>query len=431
MKIVDSLLFSWKAIWNRKKRSFLTIFGIMVGISAMIALLSLGVGFEQKVESFFEDSFDANMVTISKQESIHSRTDFETKLFVNDSNLLEGLNNVEHVIPIIQKEIYFNNNGSESSLIVYGIPFPDYNLMFEKFLIENGKFPLAYDGTKENTNIVIGARIYEDLVRIMHTDPINHNFSFSWASRLNGTYQSVNFSLPIIGSLKSISGYSFFGAPGDNAIYMDINLAQELFSTTECSMILLMLEDYSNHAIEELSDELYTIYGGNIGILTLNGMIDSVNSALVVVTAFLAAIAAISLIVAGIGIMNTVTITLMERKHEIGILKSLGMKNRTLLRTFLIEIFILAFIGILLGIFLGIIISYSTIFFIQGRMQANEGLLSQLSETSPLNIEFYPIFTLQHILLTSLFGLVISLLFAYFPAKKAAKLVPISAIRQI
>ncbi|MCK5346443.1 MAG: ABC transporter permease, partial [Candidatus Heimdallarchaeota archaeon] len=95
MKLHDILAYSSTAIYNRKKRSFFTIFGVVVGIAAIISLLSLGNGLEETIDSQFEMGFPLDTITISKQTTIMSRTDFEVTLFINDTGLVEEIENVD------------------------------------------------------------------------------------------------------------------------------------------------------------------------------------------------------------------------------------------------------------------------------------------------------------------------------------------------
>ncbi len=426
MKMLDSVEFAWHAIISRKKRSFLTILGISVGISAIISLLSLGGGFEMSVGLYFEESFKSNMITLTKQESIHSRTDFETILYASDGELLETIEHVEIAVPILQKQIEIPQGNGSFSSTVYGIPFQEYSHVFERFLLVNGTFP-GSDNTSLNS-IIVGNGLFslsnpDDLSAL-----IGQNLSFYWSSRVNKTFQTLEFEHEISGVLKPVNGYTYFGAPSDTSIYMDLALAQTLFQTEECSMILLLLADDSPETIHTVSQRVQEVYGEDIGILTLKDMIESVSSVMTIVTAFLAAIAAISLLVAGIGIMNIMTISLMERTKEIGILKALGLSDRKLFFIFLLESFIVAILGVIIGIIVGVIFSLGAVSFINNRIDAGTSLLSEFSTSSPINIKFRPVFTVGLISFTSLFGIGVALFFGFLPAKKAAHLPPVSAI---
>lgn len=425
MNFHDSFEYAWRAIFEQKRRAFFTIIGITIGIASMIALLSLGAGFEQSVETFFTESFETNVMTVSKQESFHSRTDFETLIYANDSILLEAIPNVEIAVPIIQKQVEVEFDNDTMDVTLYGIPFADYSTVFTNFLIHSGQIPGSI-GSDTNEIVIGNSLFHENMINI--SVALGSNITFYWSSRVNGSFQTQAFEYEIVGILESLNGYSYFGAPSDNSLYIPLENAKDIFDTDECSLILLVLSDDSSETVNQVSSAIREIYGDHVGIFTLSSMIDSVNSAMVIVTAFLAAIAAISLIVAGVGIMNIMTISFMERTREIGILKSLGIVDSHLLGTFLLESLILGLLGVIFGHILGILLSYLASSFISYRIRSGTSILESFSTSSPLHIEFSPVFSIAMFLATTLFGLGITLLFGFIPAKRASKLSPVSAI---
>ena len=143
---------------------------------------------------------------------------------------------------------------------------------------------------------------------------------------------------------------------------------------------------------------------------------------------FLTAIAAISLLVAGIGIMNIMTVSVMERTREIGILKAIGAKSRTILAMFLSEALLVGVLGGVIGIFAGYGISYGLAYFLSRFLQPTEqGTIPTRTETRPM--ELNPMFSPEWILTAFVFAILVCIIFGLYPARKAAKLDPVEALR--
>ena len=324
MKLHDIFRYSSTAIYNRKKRSVFTIFGVVVGIAAIISLLALGTGLEKTIDSQFEMGFPLDTITISKQTSIMSRTDFDVTLFINDTSLVEEIENVDLAVAVLQKQVLISVNDTEIVTIVYGIDFEQYaNLFPNTFNSKTGSFPEAYNDT-----ILLGENLFRPWGNDIPIAEIGNNITLQWVERTSSSMTFFAESFEIGDTLELIGAYDSFGAPSDTAIYMDLQVAKEIFNTEECSMIIVKLADDSQQTIDEVSLEIKAIFGDEVGIITLSAMRGTIDTAMNIITYFLAAIGGISLFVAGIGIMNIMNISVLERTREIGILKAMGTKDR-------------------------------------------------------------------------------------------------------
>ncbi len=425
MKIQDIFRYSGLTLLNRKKRSIFTIFGVIVGIAAIISLLALGKGLELTIDEQFERGFPTNTITISKQTSIMSRTDFEVKLFINDTTLVEELDHVENAVAIIQKQVYISINDTEFLTIVYGIDFEKYSQLYpDSFTFRNGSSLGSM-----NDSVVFGHNFFFPWGNESSLVNIGDNLTMMWVERTSSNTHIYGSSNMVSGVLDHIGTYDSFGAPSDDAIYMDIGYAQELFMTEECSMIIVELSDDSVETIASVSEDIKEIFGENVGVITLHEMRNTIDSAMTIITLFLAAIGGISLLVAGIGIMNVMTISVMERTREIGILKALGTKEREIFGIFILESLLIGLVGAILGILLGVLLSFGAMDFINRGDNAYVQLSGEENSTSPFDIQFVPVFSFLVIAGTALFGICVSILFGFLPARKAARLPPIDTIR--
>ncbi|WP_371805426.1 ABC transporter permease [Candidatus Lokiarchaeum ossiferum] len=425
MKIRDILGYSGITLISRKKRAMFTTIGVVVGIAAIISLLALGEGLEQTINDEFDKGFSTDTITIAKQTSIMSRTDFEVSLYINDSSLVENLTLVETAVAVLQKQVYLSLNGTDVLTVVYGINFEKYSQLYPNtFKFRNGS------GLETlNDSIILGHDFFFPWGNESSIGNIGDNLTLQWAERTSSSTKIYSSSQQISGVLEFIGTYDTFGAPSDDAIYMDIHFAEKLFKTDECSMILVKLTDDSNETISTVSLEIKEIFGENVGIITLQEMRGTIDTATTIITLFLAAIGGISLLVAGIGIMNVMTISVLERTHEIGILKALGTKDREIFGIFLFESLLIGFLGSILGVALGILFAFGATNFINHRDSAYMQLSGNENNSSPLDIQFSPIFSFLMIIKTVLFGLCISVFFGFIPARKAARLPPIDSIR--
>jgi putative ABC transport system permease protein len=157
--------------------------------------------------------------------------------------------------------------------------------------------------------------------------------------------------------------------------------------------------------------------------------IKQVDNILNIVQLFLLAIASISLLVAGIGIMNIMTVSVMERTREIGIFKAIGAKSRTILSMFLAEAALIGLIGGLIGIFTGYGLSYGMSYMLSGFVQPTQeqGTVFRTPETQSITIS--PIFSPEWTIIGFAFAIIVCIVFGLYPARKAAKLDPVEALR--
>jgi len=158
-------------------------------------------------------------------------------------------------------------------------------------------------------------------------------------------------------------------------------------------------------------------------------MRETIDTAMNIITYFLAAIGGISLFVAGIWIMNIMNISVLERTREIGILKAMGTKDREIFGIFILESFLIGLVGAILGIILGILFAFGATTYINRNGTILGSMRGEDNSTSPLNVQFSPVFSFLMIFESLLFGLVVSVIFGLLPARKAARMHPINAIR--
>ncbi|MBC7130457.1 ABC transporter permease, partial [Candidatus Bathyarchaeota archaeon] len=201
----------------------------------------------------------------------------------------------------------------------------------------------------------------------------------------------------------------------------------EFFGTEECNLIIVKLVDDEEATIRGVSEAIREAFSRQVTVTSSTAVLDILSNVFSTIELFLAGIAAISLLVAGIGIMNIMIVSLMERTREIGILKALGMKNRTVLLIFLSEAIIIGVLGAFIGVAAGWSLSHLVVRVLNFGGGNPFGGGQPVSASSGIAIT--PILTPQVFIGAIAFGVFVSVVFALYPAWRASKLNPVEALR--
>lgn len=408
MRTKDIFGYSFSAIKLRKLRSALTMLGIIIGIAAIVALLSLTQGLSVTLTHSFEQGLSANTLVVTGQN---------TPLYANYTDQIMTIPSISQdiaaTIPVIQQTGYLTNStGSTVQVTITGINFTEAKEAFPAtFASATGTIPL----NPSNNVIVVGSKISNlnsngtifanagDQLKVTTQVPIS-----------NETYMGN-----VTGVLAPIGGVSFAG-PSDTGVYIPINQAQTYFGTSQLSEIVIQLKSGSNGTVTTVSKTISNYFNGQVNVESATAIINTITSEISTVTVFIVGIAAISLLVAGVSIMNIMIVSMVERTREIGILKALGMKNRTVLSTFLCESAIIGLIGTLVGIATGWGIA---------NLDAVVNHRSHFVKVNGTGVNIAPILTPEVIILALAFGVGVSILFAIWPAWRASKLNVVDALR--
>jgi putative ABC transport system permease protein len=215
------------------------------------------------------------------------------------------------------------------------------------------------------------------------------------------------------------------GGPTDSGVYIPISKAQSFFGTDTCNSILVKLENDDPQTIERVTEDIRNAFSDQVSVTSSTAIRTILSNVTSTIEVFLIGVAAISLVVAGVGIMNIMLVSLMERTREIGILKALGMKGRTVLSIFLSEAAIIGILGGSIGVLIGWILANIVSRFLTGG--AGLGLGGQAIPAGSLAIT--PVITLPVLLGAVGFGVLIAIVFAIYPSWRASKLKPVDALR--
>ncbi|MDY3062498.1 MAG: ABC transporter permease [Bacteroidaceae bacterium] len=392
-----------KAIANNKFRSFLSMLGIIIGVAAVIIMMAIGQGSKQSVRENISQ-MGTNLLMIRPGADMRGgvRQDPSAMQTLKQEDYDAILNEKKYItyispeVTAAGQVIYGANNTSTS---VYGENV-EY-LKIKQWTIESGECFTEEDIRKSAKVCVVGKTIVDELFP-NGGEPVGKTIRF----------KSIPFR--IVGVLKS-KGYNSWGMDQDNVIIapyttvMKRILAQTYFSSINCSALA---EEFTDKAIEELTSILRTRHKlkdsdeDDFTIRSQQEMMETMSSTMDSITVILVVAAAFSLIVAGIGIMNIMLVSVTERTKEIGLRMSVGARGVDISAQFLIESIAISVTGGILGIVVGWL-----------------GTLVCSSFGLPVSIPMWSIF------LSFAVCTVIGILFGFFPARKAAAMDPIEALR--
>jgi len=413
----------------RKLRAGLTTLGVVIGIAAIVALLSISQGLQDTITEQLQTGFATDTLIVSTGGGFGPGAggamgvaDSGFSLLVNDTRTIDELGNVSMSVAIIQKACYVESGERDFMRYVVGVDFAKYKNIYSKtFEAGSGGIPL----NSENETVVVGKRVSDPWDNETLFCDVNNTVKIIWTNGTARPPKNETYTGHVTAVLKEIGGFSLTG-PSDFSAYIPISQAQSFFGTDECDMIIVKLKSDDEATIESVSEAISEAFGGQVSVISSTAVLDIISSVFSTVELFLAGIAAISLLVAGIGIMNIMIVSLMERTREIGILKALGMKSRTVLLIFLSEAVIVGLMGAVIGIASGWGLAHviARIFSGGGGFM---GAGNQAAAAGGMTIT--PVLTPTVFLGAFAFGIVVSVIFALYPAWRASKLKPVEALR--
>ena len=407
MNIGFNIIEALTSLGANKLRSMLTVLGIVIGVTAVIALLALGQGATASITSQIE-SIGTNLVFISpgstRQGGVAQGEGSAQTLTTNDAAALAQLPGVVAVAPVVGGRIQIAYQGQNSNTRMTATD-PAYQTMTNLTLASGGFFS---DSNKSaySSVVVIGSAVAQQLFN----DPAG---GVGALVTLNG------LPFQVIGVLQSKGGTGFFNQ--DDQIFVPLSTAQlrlvgqtNLGNGNVVNSIDVQVDqpnDVSN-VTQEITQQLSGRHGSvDFSVTSQQDVLSTITQTTNVLTIFLGGIAGISLLVGGIGIMNIMLTTVTERTREIGLRKAVGARRSDILQQFLVESVVLSVIGGVVGVIFGWLVAH-----LLGQVQLGGSAIT-------------PIVTLNSVLLATLFSMAVGLFFGIYPANRAAKLMPVEALR--
>lgn len=398
----DLIQETYYALASNKARSALTILGIVIGIGSVIAMVSIGQGAQASITDSIE-SGGANLLTISPGRQsgfgpVRSGQGSAQSLTMDDVEAIKDVDDIEAISPESSSMYQVTAKKNNTNSTIYGV-YSEY-FTVKDLEINTGSLITSSHVKSSSKVAVLGSSVAEDLFG-ENSDPLGESI------KING----INFK--IIGVMEETgSGFN----SSDDAVIIPLSVLQRYLSGDEyLSSINIKVSqqesmDQVTSEIENVLMDLHNISSeddADFNVRSSSEMIEMASSITSTLTILLGSIAAISLIVGGIGIMNMMLTSVTERTREIGLRKAIGAKSKDINLQFLIEAVMLTFIGGIMGIIFGWVAS---------------ALVEYFLNTSTA-------VTLQSVILAFSVSVAIGIIFGYYPARRAAKLNPIDALR--
>ncbi len=406
MLVSDLLQETYLAISANRARSILTILGIVIGIGSVIAMISIGQGAAKGIETNIQE-LGSNLLVVSpgSQKNVGSvvrgGSGSATTLTSEDSEAIKlQSDQIEYVAPTVssRKQIK-TKQGTNTNTSIYGVD--SFYGLVKNIEMESGAFLVNQQIEKISKVAVIGPTVRDDLFG-ENSNPVGQKIKIE------------NLEFTIIGITASKGGTGF--GSSDDLVYVPITTAQQYFTGNQAvSNISVQVKsaEAMNEVQQEITNLLLTRHkiadplSPDFSIMNQADIMNTMTSVTDTLTLLLGAIAGISLLVGGIGIMNMMLTTVTERTREIGLRKSLGAKNRNISSQFLVEAVALTFIGGIIGVIVGCGASW---------------LVTKFSGTATS-------ISISSVLLAFGVSAAIGIVFGYYPARRAARMNPIEALR--
>ena len=397
---------AWHAMGANRLRTFLTMLGMVIGVGAVVLMMAIGEGAQQSIKRSI-DSMGSNLFVIlsgsSSASGSRSGSGNSSALNINDANAVGDLEDIAAIAPIStgNAQIIFSGNNWNTSIIGTS---PTY-FSIRGWNVDSGELFSDADIRSANRVALIGKTVAENLFGD-DIDPIGK------------TIRIKKSPFMILGVLES-KGQSFDGRDQDDTIIVPITTAQrKLFGNQIPGSVRMIMaqaksEKYMGVAEDAINDLIRQRHNirenaeSDFSVRNLTAMAKTASDTAKTMSMLLGAIASISLLVGGIGIMNIMLVSVTERTREIGIRMAIGAREKDILLQFLLEACVISIVGCVIGVALGL----------GGALLVKKMVGAEI------------LISMQSIVLAFSVAASVGVFFGYYPASKAAKLHPIEALR--
>jgi len=420
MNLIELFKLSFGALNERKVRSGLTVLMVVIGVALMTSLNGLGAG----MDNFIDDqlgTLGANILIITPSDS---GTAFgppqetpETKLTSQTVQTIERVHGVEHVIPYYTGVVTMRSSGEEKTVTIRGMDMDKIDYIAPNAELESGSLVSTTDSVGMNLGYYIAypSDLDKPFAKRGQSVTVEYTLVEMEGDREKLVVEKKSFQIKGIfnetGNMN-LDNFAYISPAAANALFDKKGVYDGIYAITK--------DADDNEVVEE---RIRKIYGKNIGIISPKALAETIKDVMAQFTGFIGAVALVSMFVGAVGIITTLYTSVMERTREIGLLKAIGYSNRTILIMFLTESIAIGLLGVVLGLLAGAGGAYALVQFL---MQSDP----EAQSSSQSGATMSPVFRPTDVLEVFLLAFILSVIAGLYPAWRASRLSPITALRK-
>jgi putative ABC transport system permease protein len=413
MQIKEIFLFAFEALRDRKVRSILTILMVMVGSALLVAVSGLGTGFTFFFNKQFENLAPNVLFISSSQQNLEAGglsggPPPAPKIVLNSAvmNRINSLPSVNEVFPSFQSEVTLISQGESRTTNAFSIDPTKLLLVTPTLEFEEGSLIKPSDPNAIIIPSDVALPPGEENEFLTLGESVRAEYSYIDPTTAKEKKETKNF---VVSAIMKRTG----NPTVDNAVIFNIITGNTLFQKANKYDSLIVMAQ-SADLVSVVEEEIRSLYGNNIGITTVEAILETIREFTSGISSFLLTIAIISLVVGAVGTVTTLYTSVAERTREIGTLKALGATNMNILALFLTESILIGLIGATFGILIGIGAGY---------------LLSTGTSQNENDQPITPIYLAENLLSVWIVSVLLSTVSGLLPSMKASKTLPIEALR--
>jgi putative ABC transport system permease protein len=396
--MIDETEESLKNLRRAGIRTFLTLIGVVIGIAAIVALLSVGAGVTATFEEQFE-SLGSNTIMIAPGDAFNTQANTTVKITDSDTRFIKNISTVDDVIKEYASPVAVKFNNETKSSVFFTIDEEGFEFFKSTDFVELVEGRWVEPG--EASSIMISSNLAET--------SFDREINLRKQININGKDYKV------VGIFKLSAMMASFSSGGGGMILTTIDGYERVFENS--NLVEMMVKTTNTDVVDKTKEEIEEYFEDKYGkrsmtILTSEQAIEQFSMILGMLTLFIVGIAGISLIVGGIDIMNAMVTSVLERTKEIGLYKAIGASNRKVLTIFLLEAGFIGLIGGIIGVLLGL---------------GGAELITIIANAS--NFPIQSVIVPEIIIGALAFSLIVGMVSGFYPALRASRLDPVEALR--